>query len=90
MTSTRYELRILGRLSPPVRADFPGFEVSEAPVESVLLGELLDAAHLQGVLARLDAFGLQVLEMRSLPMEVPATAGSDTSAGAGPGGRPAR
>lgn len=71
MTSTRYELRILGRLSPPVRADFPGFEVSEAPVETVLLGEVADAAHLQGVLARLDAFGLQILELRSLPTDVP-------------------
>ncbi|PVY97993.1 hypothetical protein [Actinomycetospora cinnamomea] len=67
MTSTRYELRILGRLSPEVRADFSGFDVSEAPVETVLLGHVVDTAHLQGVLARLQAFGLQVLELRTLP-----------------------
>ena len=71
MTSTSYELRILGRLSPEVRADFAGFEMSEAPVETVLLGDVVDTAHLQGVLARLDAFGIQVLELRSLPLEVP-------------------
>jgi hypothetical protein len=67
MAATRYELRILGRLSPDVRADFVGFDVSEAPVETVLLGDVVDTAHLQGVLARLHAFGLQVLEMRSVP-----------------------
>lgn len=67
MTSASYELRILGRLSPDVRADFEGFEVSEAPVETVLLGHVVDTAHLQGVLARLHAFGLEVLELRSLP-----------------------
>jgi hypothetical protein len=70
VTPTRYELRILGRLSPDVRADFAGFDVSEAPVETVLLGDVVDRAHLQGVLARLHAFGLRVLELRPLP-EVP-------------------
>lgn len=79
MTSTSYELRILGRLSPDVRADFAGFEVSEAPVETVLLGDVIDTAHLQGVLARLDAFGIQVLELRSLPTEVPVQAGPNGS-----------
>jgi hypothetical protein len=90
MTSTRYELRILGRLSPPVRADFTGFEVSEASVETVLLGDVADSAQLLGVLARLDAFGLQVLEMRSLPMEVPTTTSPTGRDGTGPGGEPAR
>jgi hypothetical protein len=90
MTSTRYELRILGRLSPPVRADFTGFEVSEASVETVLLGDVADSAQLLGVLARLDAFGLQVLEMRSLPMEVPTPTSPDARYGTGPGADPAR
>lgn len=73
------ELHILGRLSPDVRADFAGSEVSEAPVETVLLGDVKDPAHLQGVLARLDAFGLQVLELRSLPTEVPVQTGPQRS-----------
>jgi hypothetical protein len=79
MDSTRYELRILGRLSPDVRADLAGLEVSEAPVETVMLGEVTDAAHLQGVLARLDAFGIQVLELRSPPPEIPVEPGRNGS-----------
>lgn len=79
MTSTSYELRFLGRLSPEVRADFAGFDVDEAPVETVLLGEVTDPAHLQGVLARLDAFGIQVLELRPLPVDSPAQIEQDWS-----------
>lgn len=67
MPSTRYELRIKGRLSSDVREDFDEFELTEAPVETIMLGEVVDDAHLHGVLARLQAFGLQVLSLRSLP-----------------------
>ena len=67
MASTRYELRVMGRLSPDVRADFDEFELEEAPVETVMLGEVVDEAHLHGVLARLQALGLHVVSLRSLP-----------------------
>ena len=67
MPSTRYELRIKGRLSSDIREDFDDFELNEAPVETVMLGDVVDDAHLYGVLARLQALGLQVLSMRSLP-----------------------
>ena len=67
MPSTRYELRIKGRLSANVREDFNEFDLSEAPVETIMLGNVLDDAHLHGVLARLQAYGLQVLSLRSLP-----------------------
>ena len=67
MSSTRYELRIKGRLSPDIREDFEDFELTEAPVETVMLGDVVDEAHLHGILARLQAMGLQVLSLRSLP-----------------------
>ncbi len=67
MSSTRYELRIKGRLSPDIREDFDDFDLTEAPVETVMLGEVVDEAHLHGILARLQAMGLQVLSLRSLP-----------------------
>ncbi len=67
MTSTRYELRVQGRLSPDVKQDFQDFEVTEAPVETVLLGEVVDGAHLHGVLARFESFGLQVVSLRTIP-----------------------
>ncbi|MFC5136731.1 hypothetical protein ACFPK1_00670 [Actinomycetospora rhizophila] len=88
MTATRYELRILGRLSPEVRADFAGFDVSEAPVETVLLGEVVDRAQVQGVLARLHALGLEVLELRPVP-ESPELLGEALLGPAGEGSEPA-
>ena len=67
MASTRYELRVQGRLSPEVSQDFEEFDVSEAPAETVLLGEVVDGAHLHGVLARLESFGLQLVSLRAMP-----------------------
>ena len=67
MSCTRYELRIKGRLSRDIREDFEEFELTEAPVETVMLGNVIDEAHLHGVLARLQALGLQVLSLRRLP-----------------------
>ncbi len=67
MASTRSELRVMGRLSPNVRADCDEFELEEAPVETVMRGEVVDEAHLHGVLARLQALGLHVVSLRSLP-----------------------
>jgi hypothetical protein len=67
MSSTRYELRIKGRLSSDIREDFEDFELIEAPVETVMLGDVVDEAHLHGVLARLQSLGLQVVSLRSLP-----------------------
>jgi hypothetical protein len=67
MASTRYELRVKGRLSLDIREDFTEFDVAEAPVETVMLGEVVDEAHLHGVLARVQALGLHVLSLRSLP-----------------------
>ena len=67
MPSNRYELRIKGRLSADIREDFEEFDLTEAPVETIMLGEVVDESHLHGVLARLQAFGLQVISLRSLP-----------------------
>ena len=67
MAPIRYELRVQGRLSPSVSRDFEEFDVSEAPAETVLLGEVVDGAHLHGVLARLESFGLHLVSLRAMP-----------------------
>ena len=67
MAPIRYELRVQGRLSPCVSRDFEEFDVSEVPTETVLLGEVVDRAHLHGVLARLESFGLQLVSLRAVP-----------------------
>lgn len=65
--STRYELRVEGRMSDDVSAAFDEFRVAPAPPETILHGEIVDDAHLHGVLVRLQALGLRVVEMRTLP-----------------------
>ena len=67
MASTRYELRVQGRLSSEVSRDFDEFDVTDAPVETILLGEVVDGAHLHGVLARLESFGLEIISLRAVP-----------------------
>jgi hypothetical protein len=65
MRSTRYELRIRGRLSDDLRTEFSEFVATEAPTETVLRGEIVDDAHLHGVLARCRALGLQITSLRA-------------------------
>jgi len=67
MQATRYELRVRGRLSPAVSGDFAEFDVTDAPVETIMVGVVVDDAHLHGILARLHSLGLQVSSMRAVP-----------------------
>jgi hypothetical protein len=46
--------------------DFDRLTVSVEPVETVVHGPLRDQAALQGLLARLEASGIQLLEVRRL------------------------
>ena len=59
-----YEIRVRGRLSPPVLAAFEGLVSEVEPVETVLHGPLRDQAELHGVLARIQALGLELVELR--------------------------
>ncbi|GLZ47854.1 hypothetical protein Acsp06_40390 [Actinomycetospora sp. NBRC 106375] len=67
MSPARYEVRVAGLLSDDVAADFTEFTVQDAPAETVMYGEIVDDAHLHGVLARLQALGLQVTSLRTVP-----------------------
>lgn len=64
-----YELRLLGRLSPSLLAEFEelAMEASPAPVETVLHGPVEDLAALHGLLRRIEALGLELVEVRRLP-----------------------
>jgi hypothetical protein len=66
VASPRYEIRVAGVLPPEALLDFEHLTASVAPVETVLQGEIIDLAALQGLLARLETFGVQVLEVRRL------------------------
>jgi hypothetical protein len=66
VSSSYYEIRIAGVLPSEALLDFDRLTVSVEPVETVVHGPLRDQAALQGLLARLEAFGIQLLEVRRL------------------------
>jgi hypothetical protein len=61
-----YEIRVAGVLPAEALLDFDRLTASVEPVETVVHGPLPDQAALQGFLARLETFGVQVLEVRRL------------------------
>jgi hypothetical protein len=66
VTSSYYEIRVTGVLPPEALLDFDRLTASVEPVETVVHGPLQDQAALNGLLARLEAFGVQVIEVRRL------------------------
>ena len=62
-----YEIRVRGRLSDSLVAAFEGMQASVEPVETVLHGPVQDQAALYGLLDRLQALGLELVEVRRLP-----------------------
>jgi hypothetical protein len=73
VSSSYYEIRVAGVLPPEALLDFDRLTASVEPVETVLHGPLRDQAALQGLLARLETFGIQVIEVRRLRRDDPAS-----------------
>ena len=63
----QYEIRIRGRVSEALLEDFGGLEQSTEKVETVLHGPVVDQAALHGLLQRIEALGLELVEVRRLP-----------------------
>ena len=66
MAQSYYEIRIVGCVPPEALLDFERLNASVEPVGTILHGPLRDQAALQGLLARLETYGLQVVEVRRL------------------------
>ena len=66
MASSYYEIRVAGILPPEALLDFDRLTASVEPVETVVHGPIQDQAALHGLLARLETFGVQVIEVRRL------------------------
>jgi hypothetical protein len=62
-----YEIRIRGVLSDTLLAAFPDLEPQTQGTETVLVGALPDQAALFGVLAQIEALGLNLLGLRYGP-----------------------
>ena len=65
-SSSYYEIRVAGVLPPEALLDVDRLTASVEPVETVLHGPLRDQAALRGLLARFEAFGIQLQEVRRL------------------------
>ena len=72
MPSSYYEIRVGGVLPPEALLDYDRLIASMEPVGTVVHGSLPDQAALQGLLARLETLGVQVMEVRRLREPGPA------------------
>jgi len=70
-----YQIRIRGHLGESFRAAFPTLELRTEGHDTLLSGPLADQAALYGVLADIEALGLELVELR------PSGAGADVGEG---------
>jgi len=61
---TQCEIRVRGLLGETVLTGFPGFRATERDGETMLVGTVPDQAALFGVLAQIEALGLELVEVR--------------------------
>jgi hypothetical protein len=62
----RYEVRVRGVLTETLLEAFPGLQAEARAGDTVLAGEIADQAALYGVLARMEALGLELIGVRRL------------------------
>ena len=66
-----YEIRVRGPIGPTMIQAFPTVTVSRTGQDTLLIGSLVDQSALYGVIHQLEAFGLQLLEIRCPPSSDP-------------------
>ncbi|UNO43405.1 hypothetical protein [Streptomyces sp. MST-110588] len=71
-----FEIRVRGRVGTALASAFGELTVRLCPAETVLYGAGLDQAALYGILDRIQALGLELLEVRRLPGAAGAGGGS--------------
>lgn len=64
MSAVGYEIHIKGLVGEQLLAAFEGMEASERSAETVLRGPVTDQAALHGLLDRIQALGLELIEVR--------------------------
>ena len=67
MTHDLYQIRIKGRLGVTALSAFPSMAHQVKSGETELTGFLGDSSALFGVLAEIEALGLELLELRQIP-----------------------
>ena len=67
----QYEICVRGHLGETMRSAFPALRAQRRGADTVLTGPLPDQAALYGVLAEIEALGLELLEVRRLTPDPP-------------------
>jgi hypothetical protein len=62
-----YQILVRGHLGATTRRAFPGLRAQTQDRDTLLRGPIADQAALHGVLAQIEALGLELLEVRRLP-----------------------
>ena len=62
-----YTFRVAGRLTPRLLGSLDGLEARAASTDTLLVGRVLDRAALHGFIARIEALGLELVELKRLP-----------------------
>ena len=62
-----YEIRVRGHLGPRMRRAFEALTAKTQGGDTLLTGWLPDQAALYAVITRLEALGLELVELRCLP-----------------------
>ena len=66
---SRYEITFRGEPGRALRAAFEDFELRPAPGVTILVGDLPDQAALHGVMHRIEALGLELIEVHQVVPE---------------------
>ena len=67
----KYRICVRGRLGKTICCAFPGLEARMRGNDTMLTGLLADQAALYGVLAEIEALGLELIEVHRLPPHRP-------------------
>jgi hypothetical protein len=65
--SAEYTFRVTGRLTPGVLGALDPLKASAAAGDTLLVGRVADRAALHGFIARIEALGLELVELQRLP-----------------------
>ena len=68
VTTRNYEIRVVGSIGPAAREAFSGMGVDVEPTITVLSGTL-DQGSLHQMLDRVRALGLELVEVREVPLD---------------------
>ena len=65
--SAEYSFRVTGRLTPAVLQVLHPLTAVEATTDTMLMGPVIDRSALHGLIARIEALGLELVELQRLP-----------------------